>query len=97
MGAGVGSSDAGLIHLSNDKKVYEYTAPTASRLFSIFILGGKRKLEVLRKQDKTLTVDNLLFIGNIADKDWVKSNSEEQKKDMESTIAFPTIAFFVSL
>ena len=32
---------------------------------------------VVREKDEILTVDRLLFISDIAKKDWVKSNSEE--------------------
>ena len=35
---------------------------------------------VTRKQDKALMADQLLLIGNISKKDWVQSNSEEEKK-----------------
>ena len=52
---------------------------------------------VVRSQYKALTVDQLLLIGDIAEEDWSKSNSEEEKKELYSTIAFSTIAFCVSL
>ena len=51
--------------------------------------GGKAR------QDKALTVDQILFIGETAEEDWSKSNYEEEKKELESAIAFSTIAFFV--
>ena len=44
-----------------------------------------------------MAVDQLLFIGDIAEKDWVKSNSEEERKELESTIVFSTIEFCVSM
>ena len=44
----------------NDENVYDYTAPTAGRWFSIFMLGAKRIMVVVRRQDKALTVDQLL-------------------------------------
>ena len=51
---------------------------------------------VARSQDKALTVDQILFIGEIAEEEWSKSNYEEEKKELESTIAFAKIAFCVS-
>ena len=51
----------------------------------------------MRRQDKALTVDQLLLIGEISEEDWSKSNSEEEKKELESTISFSTIAFYVCL
>ena len=52
---------------------------------------------VVRRQDEALKVDQLLLIGDIAEKDWLKSNFEEKKKELESTIVFTTIAFCMSL
>ena len=53
---------AGAIYSSNEKKVYELTAPTASRWFPRFMLAEKRRMEVLKKQDKALMVKQV-FIG----------------------------------
>ena len=52
---------------------------------------------VVRIQDEAMTVDQLLLIGEIAEEDWSKSNSEEKKKEMDSTIEFATISFCMSL
>ena len=75
--AGAGYLVAGAIYSENDKKVYESTATTASIWFSRFILGGKRRMVVVRRQDEALTVYQHLLIGDIAEEDWSKSNSEE--------------------
>ena len=63
--------------MENLKMVYESTAPTANRWLSIFMLGEKRRMVVVRSQDEALTVDKLLLIGEISDEDWSKSTSEE--------------------
>ena len=39
---------------------------------------GKRIMGVVRSKDKVLTVNQLLLIGEIAEKYWWKSNSEEE-------------------
>ena len=52
---------------------------------------------MVRSQDEGLTVDKLLFIGEVSEEDWSKPNSEEENKELELTIAFTIIAFFVSL
>ena len=51
---------------------------------------------MVRRQDEALTVDQILLIAEIAEEDWSKSNSEEEKKELESTIEFSKISFFVS-
>ena len=52
---------------------------------------------VARRQDEALKFDQLLLIGDISKKDWVKSNYEEEKKELESTIVLDIIAFCASL
>ena len=69
--------EEGAIYLENYKKVYDSTATTASRCFSIFLLGETRIMGVVRRQDKALTVDQLLFIGDIDEEDRSKSNCGE--------------------
>ena len=41
------------------------------------MMGGKRSMGVVRRQYEALTVDQLLLIGNIAEKYRVNSNHEE--------------------
>ena len=48
---------------------------------------------MLIRQDEALTVDQLLLIGDIYEKDRVKSNYEEEEKELESMITFATISF----
>ena len=72
-----GSYQVGYIYSLNENKVYEYTVPTEIRQFSRFMMMEKLSMVVVREKDEILTVDRLLFIGDIAKKDWVKSNSEE--------------------
>ena len=57
----------------------------ASKWFSIFMLREKLIMGALRKQYKVLTVNQIFFIGDIAEKDWVNSNYEHEKKELEST------------
>ena len=59
--------------------------------------GGKPDNGIGESQDEALTVDQPLLIGEVSEEDWSKSNSDEEKKEQESTIAFATIEFCVSL
>ena len=88
---------AGSIYASYDKKMYESQAPTASKWFSRFMLGTKRRMGVIRKQDEALTVDQLNTIMELGEKDWRKSKCDEEKKEIESLMAFIVIGFCVSL
>ena len=68
--------ETGAIYLENDKNLYDSAATNAGRWFSIFMLGEKRIIGVMITQDKALTVDQLLLIGDIAEEEWSKSNSK---------------------
>ena len=52
---------------------------------------------MVRRQDKAMTVDQLLLIGDISEEDKVKSNYEKENKKLHSTIEFVIIAFCVCL
>ena len=46
------------------------------------MLGDKQRMGVMIRQNEALTVDQLLFMGDISEKDRVKSNYEEKKKEL---------------
>ena len=52
---------------------------------------------VARKQDEALTLYQILLFGGIAEKDWVQSNYEEEKKELESKTAFAITVFCMYL
>ena len=68
------------MYSSNDKKVYDPTAPTEIIWFSIFMLGGEWRMGVVRNLYEVLTVNEFLLIVYIAKKDWLKSNSRVLKE-----------------
>ena len=51
----------------------------------------------MRKQDKALTVEQLLGIVGIMEKDWQISTCEEETKEIEEIAAFAIISFCVAL
>ena len=52
---------------------------------------------IIRKQDKALTVEQLLGIVGIMEKDWQSSTCEEEKKEIKEIAAFVIISFCVPL
>ena len=42
-----------------------------------------RRMGVVIRQYKALTVDQLLLVGDIVEEDWSKSNSEEEKEELD--------------
>ena len=83
------------IYSNHDSKVYASTAPTSSRWFPRFMLGAKRRMGVMRKQNEALTVEQLMAICELAEKDWQAPKSESERKDIESFVAFVIIGFCI--
>ena len=85
------------VYAGVDKKMYSSKAPTASKWFGRFMLGAKRRMGVHRRQDEALPVDQLMAVAELAESDWQKSVSEEEKKEIESVMAFVVVGFCLSL
>ena len=87
----------GALFSAMDKKVYESKSPIGGRWFPRWLLGAKRRMGVIRKQNEALTVPQLLAISNIAETDYQKSSCERERKDIEEMMSFLIIAFCLSL
>ncbi len=87
----------GTIYSSQDKRVHGSEASTVGRWFARMMLGAKRRMGVLRKQDEALSAEQLVKMCEVAETDWVKSKCEAEKKDIECLMAFCLIGFCISL
>ena len=77
-------------------KFLAVVTPPSIYQFSRFMLGEKRSMGVVIRQDEALTIDQILLISDISENDWLNSNSEKEKKELNSEIEFSKIAFCVS-
>ena len=82
---------------ADEKKMYVSGAPTSSKWFPRFMLGAKRRMGVIRKQDEALTIPQLLGFLDVAEEDWQKSSSPEERRAIEEVAAFTIIAFCIAL
>lgn len=85
------------VFASDEKKLYASHSPLASKWFPRFMLGAKRRMGVIRKQDEALTVQQLLGMLELAEQDWQESNCQEERKEIEEVAAFTVISFCVAL
>ena len=88
---------AGSIWSGDERKLYGTSAPTASKWFSRFMLGAKRRMGVIRRQNEALTVPQLLGILRIGEEDWQESRCEKERQEIEEVMSFVVIAFCVAL
>ena len=88
----------GSIFTSDNKKMYLSDGPGESRWFSAFLLGLKRRIGVIRKQDEPLSIDQLLVALEIAEEIWMESaDFPARRKRIEEVGAFMCIGFCASL
>ena len=85
------------IFASDMKKLHVTEVPTASRWFPRFMLGAKRRMGVIRRQNEALTVHQILAMLEITEQDWHRSACEKERKEIEEVACFAVIAFALSL
>ena len=82
---------------SHGQKSYLTDAPTAARFFARFMLGAKRRMGIIRRQDEALAIAQLMGIIELAEEDWKVSQSDGEKRLIEEFVSFLIIAFSLSL
>ena len=91
-------SDEGSIFASDHKKMYATQSLTRSRWFTAFLLGAKKRMGVIRKQDEALTIKQLLTLLEIANEEWKAAEGQpEERKRLEEIASFVCIGFCASL
>jgi len=85
------------IFAADNKKMYETDCITRSRWFSAFMLGAKKRMGVVRKQNEALSSKQLLALLEIAEARWAELPEGPEKKRLEEVVAFICIGFSASL
>ena len=70
--AGEGSTNIGVLS-SMEKSLHLVVSPVLSRWRERMLLGVKRRMGVIRKQDEPLSIEVLLAVLDMAEEDWKKS------------------------
>ena len=84
--------------LSNQDTTYHIVnGPVTSRWRERNSQGVRRRMGMQRKQNEPLTMAVMLAILNLAEEDWRKSTSEEERKEVEETMCYMIIGFMLSL
>lgn len=86
----------GSVYAKDEKKLYTTQCPSASRWFGRFMLGAKRRMGIIRRQNEALTVPQLLALLALAEEDWQKSKIEVERKEIEELCCFCVIGFCLS-
>ncbi len=90
--------DEATIFASDQKKMYATQVLTRCRWFTAFLLGAKKRMGVIRKQDEALTIKQLLLLLEIADEEWEAAKGHPvERKRLEEIGSFVCIGFCASL
>lgn len=86
--------EGGSIFASDNRKLYVADGSTRSRWFSSFILGAKRRMGIIRKQDEALTIAQLLLLLEVAEEMWREARQyPARRRRIEEVSAFVCIGF----
>ena len=84
--------------LSNqDTTFHVVKGPVTSRWRERNSQGVRRRMGMQRKQNEPLTMAVMLAILDMAEKDWQKSTSQAERKEVEETMCYMIIGFMLSL
>ena len=85
------------VFAADNKKMYETDCKTRSRWFSAFLLGAKKRMGVIRKQNEALASKQLLAILEVAEESWLALPIGLERRKLEEVVAFVCIGFSASL
>lgn len=92
-----GQEEASSVFASDNRTMHATDCPTRGLWFKSFLLGAKKRMGMLRKQDEALTLPQLLVFLEIAEEEWSNSRDRKERKLLEEVVAFVCVGFCVSL
>ena len=87
----------GTLFASDDRTLFSSESPTRSRWFQRFVLGMKRRMGVIRKQDEALTSAQILALQEVGEWMWERAEGAAERKEIANIMAFVVIGFCASL
>ena len=87
----------GTVFASDDKTMHVCESPTRSKWFQRFVLGVKRRMGVIRKQDEAITSEQMKALLEVGEELWKKATTVREKRKIANTITFAVIGFCASL
>ena len=85
------------LYASDDKTMHASGAPTRTKWFQRFVLGVKRRMGVMRKQDEALTSEQVKALQELGEHMWERADGAEEKRKVANVMAFVVIGFVASL
>ena len=91
------SEEDGTLFAADDKTMFASTSPTRSKWFQRFLLGVKRRMGVIRKQDEALSSEQVLAILESGEYAWEATKDPQERREIAEIMAFVVVGFGASL
>mmetsp|Transcript_12985 Transcript_12985/g.19314 ORF Transcript_12985/g.19314 Transcript_12985/m.19314 type:complete len:514 (+) Transcript_12985:1584-3125(+) len=92
-----GNEDGGSVYASDNKTMYATDCPTRGMWYKSFLLGAKKRMGMIRKQDEALTLAQLMVFLEVVEEEWSRASERKELKSLEEVAAFVCIGYCVSL
>ena len=89
--------EEGSVFASDDRTMHACDAPTRTKWFQRFVLGVKRRMGVVRKQDEAITSEQMRALLELGEHLWKEAKGVEERRRIANTMAFAVIGFCASL
>ncbi len=89
--------DDGTLFMSDDKTLFASSSPTRTKWFQRFMLGLKRRMGVVRKQDEALTSAQVLAILETGEYEWGRTQDLVARREIANIMAYVVIGYGASL
>lgn len=89
--------EEGTVFASDDRTMHSCESPTRSKWFQRFVLGVKRRMGVVRKQDEAITSEQMKALLDVGEYLWSKARNGKEKRKIANVMAFAVIGFCASL
>lgn len=85
------------IYASDEKTMHASASPTRTKWFQRFVLGVKRRMGVMRKQDEALSSEQVIALQEVGEHMWTRADGVEERRKIANVMAFVVIGFCASL
>ena len=92
-----GYEEMSSIFASDNKTMHATDCPTRGLWYKSFLMGAKKRMGMVRKQNEPLTLPQLLVFLEIVEEEWDETQDYKERKLLEEVASFVCIGFCVSL
>ena len=93
----ISQGEDGTLFAADDRTLFSSESPTRTAWFQRFVLGMKRRMGVVRKQDEALSSAQMLALQEVGDWLWQRAADDRERKEIANIMACVVVGFCASL